>query len=337
MRSIATRVIAFVVITGFLGALIAITVANFQIRPTNTYSAVFDDVSGLKSGQDVRAAGVNIGRVNSVGLRGNQALVSFTVDTAVPLTTTTDAAIRWKNLIGDRFIELSQPPGAASILPPGARIPVSRTSPALDLDQLSNGFRPLFQGLDPAQTNELSGEVIQVLQGQGPQLDALFTNLGQFTAGLARKDAAIGDVIDNLDVVLGGLAEHHDDLANLVVQSDRLVSGLSNDRRTILDSVNRLNHATDTVADLLHRVRPDVRSDVWQIQRLAELVNRNQAQVNASLRALPPQLTAELGASANGSYLNAYVCGVQIKTTGPTGAPVFSPFFTSSAPRCQPR
>ncbi len=101
--------------------------------------------------------------------------------------------MRYKNLIGDRYLELSDGNGQGNPLPDGATIPAQRTSPALDLDTLLNGFKPLFTGLDPTQINAVSTEIIQVFQGESGTVSSLLTTVGALTSTLADRDQLIGE------------------------------------------------------------------------------------------------------------------------------------------------
>ena len=134
-------------------------------RLTTLYS---DDVSGLKNGNFVRIAGVEVGKVQDITIRDDaKAVVKFSADDTVVLTEGSRAIIRYDDLIGGRYLALEQGAGGIENWRQGARFPLDRTAPALDLDALIGGFRPLFRALDPDQVNALSGQLIAAFQGQG--------------------------------------------------------------------------------------------------------------------------------------------------------------------------
>lgn len=141
---------------------------QFRFQPEKTYKAQFANVSGLEGGNFVRIAGVEVGKVKNITVQPDSTvLVEFSVVDSVVLTQGTRAAIRFADLLGGRFVALEEGAGALTKLAPGATIPLSRTEPALDLDALIGGFRPLFRALDPEQVNKLTGQLIAVFQGQG--------------------------------------------------------------------------------------------------------------------------------------------------------------------------
>ena len=178
-------------------------------------------------------AGVRVGQVQSVidhDTRSSRRS-AFSVTTDTPLARTLTATIRYRNLIGQRYVALDA--GRRLAGQPAARRHDARrhhTQPALDLTMLFNGFQPLFQALDPKHVNLLAGEIIPVFQGEGPTVDDLLTQTASLTSTLADKDKVIGDVIDNLNSVLETVNSHGQQLATLISSLSQLVSGLAADR-----------------------------------------------------------------------------------------------------------
>ena len=194
---------------------------------TKTYHAEFTNVTGLETGDFVRIAGVEVGKVKDVAIQPDAtALVDFTADRSVVLTEGSRAVIRYDDLIGGRYLALEEGAGGTTRLKPGDTIPLARTSPALDLDALIGGFRPLFRALDPDQVNALSGQLIQALQGQGATISSFLAQTAALTNTLADRDQLIGQVITNLNIVLGSLGDQSDQFDKAVDALSELVQGL---------------------------------------------------------------------------------------------------------------
>lgn len=162
--------------------MIIVVFGQVRFHHTTGYSAVFTHVSGLRAGQFVRAAGVEVGKVAKVTLidGDKQILVDFTVDRSLSLDQATTASIRYLNLIGDRYLELGRG-HSGQRLAPGATIPLEHTHPALDLDALLGGFRPLFQTLDPDKVNSIASSIITVFQGQGATINDILDQTASLT------------------------------------------------------------------------------------------------------------------------------------------------------------
>ena len=219
------------------------------------YSAEFTNVSGLRPGQFVRASGVEIGKVSAVKLvdGGKRARVEFNVDRSVPLYQSTTAQIRYLDLIGNRYLELKrgEGEGAEKVLPPGGFIPTSRTSPALDLDALIGGFKPLFRALDPQKVNTIASALITVFQGQGGTINDILDQTAQLTTQLGERDQAIGEVIKNLNIVLDTTVRHRQQFDQTVNNLEVLITGLKDHGDQLAGGTAHISNAAGTVADLL--------------------------------------------------------------------------------------
>jgi len=264
-----TKLIIFVVVTAVLTAALAVTIASTSFGGKVTYRAQFTDVAGLNQSDDVRIAGVRVGSVSSIKVVGAKlAEVAFTVDSAVHLSVGINAKIRYRNLVGTRYLALTDGPGPVGQLQPHALIPVSRTEPALDLTVLFNGFKPLFTALNPTDVNKLAFEIIQVLQGEGGTVDSLLASTSSLTNTLADRDALIGRVINNLNSVLATVVSRDSQLSNLIVQLQRLVSGLAADRTAIGDSLANIASLSSATAGLLTDARPSIKSDIASLNQV---------------------------------------------------------------------
>jgi phospholipid/cholesterol/gamma-HCH transport system substrate-binding protein len=348
------KLLVFAAVTTVLFGVLATTIHPLRFGPHRTVKAVFTDVSGLAQGDDVRAAGVRVGRVSRIAITGRtHALVTMDLRDAPPLTTTTGAVVRYRNLIGQRYVALTPTTpdedgeatrqSAGSPLPDGATIPLSRTRPALDLDVLFNGFKPLFAALSPKDVNELSGEIIQVLQGEGGTIDSLLAHTASLTSALADRDAVIGRTVDNLNAVLGTVQSRADRLGDLVVQLQRFVSGLAQDREAIGASLEHINDLTTDTAHLLTVARPPLKDDIAGLDALASTLNdpKNTKVFEHFMDTWASKVNQISRTATYGSWFNFYLCKVDGTLVLPTGVlglgkdtrvPVNLP--ANNAPRC---
>jgi len=298
-----------VLVTGLLAAIMG----NIGFGAGKEYRAIFTSASMLEKGDDVRIAGVSVGEVKNVDhYERNDAIVTFRIKADVPLTTASRAEIRFLNLVGDRYLALEEGSDAhAEPLGSGDTIPVSRTSPALDLTVLFNGFQPLFQALNPRQVNDLSMNIVQVLQGEGGTIESLLTKTASLTNSLADRDKLIGQVVTNLGQTLDTVDRHHQQLSRLVVELKGWMADLARDRRTIGSSLKNISDLTAVVADLVKGSRPVLKADVVELRRLAELLNepKNRKVVVELLDRLPESMSDQTRTGTYGSWYNYYLCG----------------------------
>jgi phospholipid/cholesterol/gamma-HCH transport system substrate-binding protein len=333
MVGLITKVIAFVAATVLMTGLLVVVFGGFRFEPTTTYHAIFEDISGLRPTTEVRAAGVGVGRVESTErLPDNTIRVTFTLGDNIPLTMGSSATIRYKNLVGDRYLQLGSGPGAP--LSSGGTIPKSQTKPALDLDELYNGFTPLFQGLQPDQVNRLSGSLIAVLQGQGSAVESLLSDLGSVTTTLADRSSLISRVVDQLNTALETLTRRAPELNDTIVNLQTLVSGLAQDREQIGGALTGINGLTTSLGGLLAQERPDIQGTVNQLGRVAQTINTEAGPLDNLLRRLPGYYVPLGRLGANQSAFQFYLCGVQLRIMTPEGR-VDTPMINSgNVPRC---
>jgi phospholipid/cholesterol/gamma-HCH transport system substrate-binding protein len=328
------KLIIFMVVTSILTLFLAATIGNITFGGKTTYKAIFSDVTGLLPGNDVRIAGVRVGQVKSIALADRKlARVTFTLDQNRRIPASTIVRLRYRNLVGERYLAVTEGPGSAELLKNGATIPLAQTRSALDLTVLFNGFRPLFQALDPQSTNEVAFELVQTLQGEGGTLETLMQRTASLTTTLADRDAVIGRVINNLSAVLDTL-DNGDQLSQLILQLRRLAAGFAQDRTAIGQSIVGINDLTTATTSLLSGIRGPLRNDISQLGVLAGTLDANKSTVNGVLQRLPGKLDRIIGTATYGSWFNFYLCGFDGRIVLPTGA-TMSPHFVNSAARCQ--
>jgi phospholipid/cholesterol/gamma-HCH transport system substrate-binding protein len=338
MLGTVTKVAVFTVVClVFVFALVTVF-GQFRFDARAGYSAVFTNVSGLKGGNFVRIAGVEVGKVTGLTLqRDGTVKVDFAVDKGLALTAGTRAAVRYENLIGDRYLALEDGPGAVYKLLPGQTIPLARTSPALDVDALIGGFRPLFRALDPDQVNALSGQLLRVFQGQGGTIASVLAQTSALTTTLAGRDDLIGQVIDNLNTVLATFAKRDGQFAEGLDELAQLVQGLSDRKTDLTNGLTYLNAAAGSVTELLTEARQPLKEAVVQTDRFAGQLEADHDYVDELVRTLPDayQILARQG--LYGDYFGFYLCDAILKLNGKGGQPVFVKVAGQDSGRCTPR
>ncbi|ALG13928.1 MCE family protein [Kibdelosporangium phytohabitans] len=327
----------FIVVTVVATAVLAISIANTNLSSTNTYSARFVDVTSLLPGDDVRIAGVRVGQVEEVAIADRkQAEVTFSVDAGRKLPAGVTATIKFRNLVGQRYIALTQGTGSG-LLAPGATIPLDRTRPALDLTELFNGFKPLFRALSPDDVNKLSYEIIQVLQGEGGTVESLLSHTASLTKTIADKDVVIGEVITNLNSLLETVNARGQQLSDLVVQLQQLVSGLAADRKPIGDAIQALSGLAGTTSGLLNEAREPLRNDIAALGTLTKNLNDSEQIVEHFVKFLPTKVEALTRTASYGSWFNFYLCSASGSVALPPliTEPITIPVAPVTQPRCK--
>jgi phospholipid/cholesterol/gamma-HCH transport system substrate-binding protein len=185
---------------------------------------------------------------------------------------------------------------------------VEKTSPALDLTVLFNGFKPLFQALSPSDLNKLSFEIIQVFQGEGGTLESLLDHTASVTQTLASRDQVIGDLIENLNEVLEHIGDRDEQLNELIKSFQIFIGGLKQDRQAILGSLDRISALSVQTADLVDGIREPFVDDIRELRETAGNLDENKAELDRALQVLPIKLTKVGRTAIYGSWFNFYLC-----------------------------
>lgn len=335
MTRVGVKFIVFAGVMAMLTASLFFIFGQYRTGSTNTYSAVFREVSHLKAGESVRFAGVRVGTVEAVSMQPDKSvLVSFSADRDVVMTDGTRAEVRYLNLVGDRFLELVDDPGSTRLLAPGTRIPMQRTAPALDLDLLLGGLKPVVQGLNPEDINALTASLIEVIQGQGPTMKSLLSNSSTFLQTMADRSATIQQLIDSLRSTLGTLSDQGADFTAAIDRLERFVTGLAAEREPIGTAIEALNNGTASLTDLLGRARGPLAGTVDQLNRLAPALDGQKDLINAALQKAPENYRKLIRIGSYGSFVNYYICSMAVRVTDLQSRTAVFPVFKQEQGRC---
>jgi phospholipid/cholesterol/gamma-HCH transport system substrate-binding protein len=325
-RTVMVKVGIFTATMLLVAAGLVVIFGEFRFGPSNLYHANFADATRLKGGQKVRIAGVPVGAVRGVKLNKNNSVdVAFTVDKRYTLYSSTRAVIRYENLVGDRYLEITSGPGDLRKLPPGGTIDRQHTQPALDLDALLGGLRPVLKGLDAGKVNTVSSYVIQLLQGQGGALSNLLADTSAFGSTLGARDQVIGDVINNLNAVLATVDEKGAQFSASVDQLQQLITGLAHGRDAVAGAIPPLAATTTDLTELLKGARRPLQGVIENTRPIATELDDRKAEVANDIEQLGEDYLRLSALGAYGAYFNIYFCTVSLKINGPAGSDILIP------------
>lgn len=338
MRGTIARLGVFVVICLLCAFALTAVVDQFRFTSEERFRAEFTDVTGLRVDDFVRIAGVEVGKVKAITVNdAGHAVVEFTTDSTVVLTEGTRATIRWADPVGKRYLSLQEGTGNLKRLAAGQMIPVTQTEPALDIDTLLGGFRPLFRALDPQQVNTLSNALIQVFQDQGATINSFLAQAATATSTLADRDQLIGEVITNLNTVLGTLGDNGSQVAKAVDSLTAVMETLSARRTDIANAIANTDAATASVADLLRQARPAFSQTIQQTDRAAGIIVADHKYVENLLDTLPDAYRQVGRLGLYGDSFPFYLCDLLLKVNGKGGQPVYVKVVGQDSGRCAPK
>jgi phospholipid/cholesterol/gamma-HCH transport system substrate-binding protein len=299
---------------------------------------VFANVSGLRENNFVRIAGVEVGKVKKVAVQPDSTVrVQFTADESVVLTEGSRAVVRYDDLFGGRFLLLEEGAGGVKRLGPGATIPLGRTQPALDLDALIGGLRPVFRALNPDQINALSGQLIQAVQGQGPTVGSVLTQAAAVTNTLADRDRLFGQLITNLNIVLGSLGDQDGQVAKAVDSLSTLMTTLQERKQDLALGIRGTDRIFALGTQVLNRARSPLKKVVDQTDRVAGTLLADKDFLDNLINTLPDDYRIIGREGLYGDFFTFYLCDLILKLNGKTGQPVYVNLASQRSGRCTPK
>lgn len=307
MIKVAVKFGAFVVVCLAFTLYLAFTIGNLDLRDpfgqrTFDLTASFDDVTGLLVNDNVKIAGVVVGKVTAVGTEDGRAVVQMQIDDEhAGLAEDTAASIRWRNLIGQRYVYL-HPGDSPTALQDGDTI--ARTTSVIDLGELFNRLGPIVGAIDPAQVNDFLQTVTEALDGREDQLGATLDDLATLTAGLASRDEAIQRLVDNLDTV-AETVNRRDAQIEVMLQNLVTLSETFGDNTATLDAaLVELGEFGSQLSGILDGNAAEIDRMLANLALVTDTVRGKLPQLDVALAGLAEANAAVYRAGNRGEFLN---------------------------------
>ncbi|BBY99394.1 MlaD family protein [Mycolicibacterium fallax] len=312
-RGTAVGLALFMVIAMGLSYTVYVTLRRDIAGKTQEYGAVFSDVFGLREGDDVRMAGVRVGRVEKVELDGDKANVRFVVQEEQKLYGNTVASIVYQNIVGQRFLGLTRGGiGDTAPVEPGFVVPLAQTDPSFDVGNLLNGYQPLFATLDTDAAENLTQGIIQSLQGDTGSITALVTQTSGIAETFAGKDESLGGVITSLDKVVGNIAGQNADLDKVIKQTNQVVSNFNGRRPQLRDSMGSISRVVKEIGIASSNVQPDLDQLIGREPGFVSHMVSIEPQLAFTGANLPLMLKGLARFTGEGAFAQIYACDLNL-------------------------
>lgn len=311
-------VAAFVALALLLTIFVVVSVLDLSRRNGTEYHALVTDAAGLRAGDDVNIAGLEVGKVTAVDLRARDVRITFVVSGEHRLGTETRTAVRYANLIGTRYLALL-PPASGSPgerLGAGGTLPVRQSLPTVDLTAVFDGFQPLFDALDPAQVNELTASIIAIFQGETGTVANLVEQVGTITTHLAGRKDVISTVITNLADLLTSVNEQGDSLGQMIDGFGSVVGTLNDQRAVLASTIDGLATFGEDAARLTRESTDAINADIDGVSKAAATLSESSEAIIALMRDVPATVDALNRILDSGSFAKVYLCNLDLVVTG---------------------
>jgi len=315
----------FVAVCLLFTVYLASTIGNTTIgglvgrgEPTYTLSASFDDVTGLLVNDNVKVAGVAVGKVTGIDVEGGQATVEMEIDRDQPLPSDSAAAVRWRNLIGQRYVYL-YPGDAATTFQDGDR--VTETEDVIDIGELFNRLGPIVAAIDESQVNEFLGSVTKALEGRAADVGQAIDDLAVVAKGLGERDEAIGGLIEDLEVVSRTIADRDAQIGVMLDNLAALARTFSDNTALIDEAITEMGAFNRDFSGILEANRGELDRTIAVLARTLQTVEGELPSVEQALDQLDDNGRAAFLASRHGEFLNQTILCLSV-TPPPCPSPI---------------
>lgn len=266
-----------------------------------SYSAAMTDATGLRVNDAVKVAGVEVGKVTGLRVERGQAIVSFQVDPDLRLTDQTRAGVRWRNVLGQKYLYL-YPGTEGSPLAPGDRLPVENSVESADVGAFLNAIGPILQSIDPAKANAFIRAFNEALEGNEEQVRELLGDTADIATELGGADVEIGSLIGHLDTVVTGLADRDADLQLVISRFETMAGSLAENNADLQLLVERFADVQTKLDELVTRNRGNIDETIDDLATIAEVLGRHRDDLDEALATLPEGLAVYDQISSYGQW-----------------------------------
>jgi phospholipid/cholesterol/gamma-HCH transport system substrate-binding protein len=298
-----------------LGVVTAMNVRNLPvIGDGTTYSAEFGEAGGLITGSDVRIAGVKVGRVSAIALKGDHVLVSFKVKGAW-LGDDTGAAIKLKTVLGQKYVVLD--PEGEGTLDPGKPIPRSRTSEPYDVLAAFGQLSSTVDRIDTAQLARSFDTLTSTLANTPDDVRAALRGLSRLSDSLASRDDQLTTLLANTRQVSQTLVDRDAAVERLLSDGDQLLAEVSKREGAITALLDGSKQLATELSGLISDNRAQLDPVLTQLDELTSMLQRNQDSLAAGIRAFAPFVRFGTNIAGSGRWIDGYLCGLVLPSFGP--------------------
>ena len=307
MRKPGMKLVIFTVFTVAITALLASVIGNFHpFKKRYEFEAAFEDATGTLKGDLVTLAGVDVGKVKGVRVERGLAILTLTVDEAVKLPIDSHLSIEYRNLLGQRTVQL-EPGESRTYIEDGGSISKERTLGPLDLGAVLNNLRPVLTGVRAEDVNTLSSTLADTIAPKKSQIDGILSDSALLTSELSSKSPQIAGLITGVESTAGELADSRQELGRLLASFSKLSETIASRSSALDRTIVNLDAASGQIGWLIQSNRPALDQDLDDLSTLLGLVVNRQQDVNKIAAQLDDVLEATTRATTYGEWANLYV------------------------------
>jgi phospholipid/cholesterol/gamma-HCH transport system substrate-binding protein len=294
-----------------LAVIAALVLAAFRaedlplIGGGDTYYAAFSEAGGLKANDEVRVAGVRVGKVQSVDLEGDHVRVEFNVENGVDFGPTTGASIRVKTLLGAMYLALE--PSGDGQMDEESEIPVARTSSPYDVVDAFSGLADTSERIDSDRLAKSLDTLAALMENTPEEFQGALRGMSALSKNIAARDEQLNELLGNMEKVSRVLADRNGDLVTLMEDGDKLFRALVARREAVHNLLVATSQLSRELTLMVKQTRADLKPALDQLDSVLDMLNKNQENLDNSLRLMAPFYRVFANTLGTGPWFDTYI------------------------------
>ncbi len=315
MKGTGVKLTVFTLFTIAITFWLAAIIGNISpLADTYRIDATFTDATGVLVGDPVKVAGVTVGKVIGFKVVKGQAIISMQVDGEVDIPENVQVDMVYRNLLGQRMIDLKRPePASDEYLEDGDVVPVEQTRPALDITLVFNNLRPLINSTNPEEINAVARAVLRVFEGREEDLAGILGNVGELTKTLASRDQRLARLVTDFDALTKVLNSESASIKKGLSEFTAFIESLADVTPTIERVVTQLDEASADFGGLIQRNRSNLDQELADLNTLLTIVNDNLRPLETVAQNLKEVLLATARTQSYGRWWTLYVVNLCVE------------------------
>ena len=271
----------------------------------DVYYAAFGEAGGLRVNDEVRIAGVRVGKVEQIELDGDHVRVGFRVDSPQEFGPETAAAIKVKTLLGAMYIALD--PEGDGQMAEGSEIPVERTSSPYDVVEAFSGLAETTGKIDTDQLAQALTTMADLSRNTPEEFRGALDGVSRLSQTVASRDQQINSLLKNLRTVAGVLDRRDEDIIALMRDADVLARALVARREAVHNLLVATSQMSKELTALVRQSRDDLKPALDHLASVVAVLNKNEDNIDDSLRLMAPFYRVFANTLGNGPWFDTYI------------------------------
>jgi phospholipid/cholesterol/gamma-HCH transport system substrate-binding protein len=269
------------------------------------YTAAISEAGGLKPNDEVRIAGVKVGKVTAVDLDGDHVRITFRVNRGTEFGEDTGASVRIKTLLGQKFLML-EPKGPGQ-LAKGSEIPISRTVAAYDVVEAFSDLATTAEAIDTEQYAKALDTIATTFKDSPDEVRGAVKGLGRLSRTIASRDAQLRELLDHTAGVSQVLADRNQEFVSLMADGDLLLKELERRRQDIHVLLVNTSKLSVQLTALVRENQKDIGPALQNLRNVVAVLQANQANLDKSIELMAPFVRVFANTLGNGRWFDTYV------------------------------